>query len=84
MLQNLFLTHILRPNILFSYNLPLVIHKLVIPDLFLSFLQLTDNLFNMEFCQSVDLNRGSLVLEATAIPTEPQPLTLIIHNLMGD
>ena len=39
--------------------------------LFLSFLNYT-----IDRCRGWDLNRGSLVLEATALPTEPQPLPL--------
>ena len=31
-------------------------------------------MFNPKFCQLLDLNRGSLVSEATALPSEPQPL----------
>ena len=38
---------------------------------FLSFLKLT---FSINFCLWLDSNHGSLVLEATTLPTEPQPL----------
>ena len=31
-------------------------------------------MFNIIFCQWLDSNRGPLELEATALPTEPQPL----------
>ena len=31
-------------------------------------------MFNVIFCQWLDLNCGPLELEATALPTEPQPL----------
>ena len=31
-------------------------------------------MFNINFCQWLDLNRGPLELEANALPTEPQPL----------
>ena len=31
----------------------------------------------INFCQTLDSNRGPLVLEATALPTEPQPLPKI-------
>ena len=36
--------------------------------------QWTVNMFNLKFCWWQDLNCGPLVLEATALPTEPQPL----------
>ena len=46
--------------------------------LFLSFQHTVDSkqMFNIyiNFCQLLDSNRGPLVLEATALPTEPQPL----------
>ena len=42
--------------------------------LFPSFQQLTVNIFNIKFCRWLNTNRGSLVLEATALPSEPQPL----------
>ena len=32
------------------------------------------NKFQYKFCRWLDLNRGPLVSEATALPTEPQPL----------
>ena len=31
--------------------------------------------WQVKFCGCLDSNRGSLMLEATALPTEPQPLT---------
>ena len=31
-------------------------------------------MFNINVCWWLDLNRGPLELEATALPTEPQPL----------
>ena len=31
-------------------------------------------MFNINFCQWLDSNCGPLELEATALPTEPQPL----------
>ena len=31
-------------------------------------------MFNIKYCQWLDSNRGLLELEATALPTEPQPL----------
>ena len=42
-----------------------------------SFQQIKANVLNIKFCRWQDLNHGSLVLEATALPTEPQPLTLL-------
>ena len=41
--------------------------------LFSSFQQLTVNMFIIKSCQWLDSNRGPLVSEATALPTEPQP-----------
>ena len=37
-------------------------------------IQLTINKCSMKICRCLDSNRGPLVLEATALPTEPQPL----------
>ena len=52
--------------------------------LFSSFLQLTVNLFVIKSCQWLDSNHGPLVLEATALPTETQPLpTLVPHFCEG-
>ena len=46
--------------------------------LFLSFQYTVDRKkmfnININFCRWLDLNRGPLVLEATTLPTEPQPL----------
>ena len=36
--------------------------------------QLTVNAQYINFCRLLDLNHGPLELEATALPTEPQPL----------
>ena len=33
-----------------------------------------------KICRSLDSNRGSLVLEVTALPTEPQPVLVYIVN----
>ena len=41
-------------------------------------------MFNINFCRWLDLNRGPLALEATALPTEPQPLPFkIVVNLIN-
>ena len=42
--------------------------------LFSSLKQLTVNMFTIKLCWCLDLNRGSLVSEATALTTQPQPL----------
>ena len=42
--------------------------------IFVFSIQLTLNKCSNFFCQWLDLNRGPLVMEATALPTEPQPL----------
>ena len=53
--------------------------------LFLSFQYTVDSkqIFNkyIYFCQWLDSNRGPLVLEATALPTEPQPLPNTLGTL---
>ena len=36
--------------------------------------QLTENKCSIKVCRWLDLNRGSLVSEATALPAKPQPL----------
>ena len=43
-----------------------------------SFQQLTVNIIKL--CRLLDLNNGSLVLEATALPTEPQLLNKILYG----
>ena len=35
-------------------------------------------MFDINFCRWLDSNRGLLVSEATALPTEPQPLPLFV------
>ena len=35
-------------------------------------------MFNINFCQWLDSNRGPLELEETSLPTEPQPLSHIL------
>ena len=54
--------------------------KKAIPGLFFLYFRLfntvdSKQMFN-KFCRWLDSNRGPLVLEATALPTEPQPLLL--------
>ena len=44
------------------------------PDLFLSFQHLTENMLVIKFRQRLDSNYGPLVLAATALLTEPEPL----------
>ena len=44
------------------------------PDLFLSFQHLTENMLVTKFRQRLDSNYGPLVLAATALLTEPEPL----------
>ena len=46
-----------------------------------SIVQLVDKILLIKFCRCLDSNRGSLVSEVTALPTEPQPLTNLLHNL---
>ena len=55
--------------------------KRAIPGLFIFYfrlfntIQLTvNNKCSIKICRCLDSNRGRLVLEATALPTEPQPL----------
>ena len=38
-------------------------------------------IFDIKFCQSLDSSHGPLELEATALPTEPQPLFLNVPFL---
>ena len=40
-------------------------------------------MFNVKFCWWLDLNHRPLVTEATALPTEPQPLPLILYQRLG-
>ena len=58
----------------------LVFLKWAIPSLFLFIfvfsIQFTGNRW-YKVCRRLDLNWGPLVLEATALPTEPQPLPLL-------
>ena len=35
-------------------------------------------MFNINFCQWLNSNRGPLELEAIALPTEPQPLPYLL------
>ena len=42
--------------------------------LFSSFQQFTENILFIKFCRWLDSICGPLVLEATDLPTEPQPL----------
>ena len=61
--------------------------KWAIPGLFFfyfrlfSTIQLTvNNKCSVKICRCLDLNRGPLVLEDTALPTEPQPLPLQTYS----
>ena len=45
--------------------------------IFVLSMKLTVNMFNIIFCQLLDLNCGPLELEATALTTEPQPLSYL-------
>ena len=62
-------------------------HSRPLCSLFSSFQQLTENLFIIKSCQWLDSNCGTLVSEATILPSEPQPLPKVnqcynwtIHN----
>ena len=59
----------LAPHHFFNWAIPGLFFSL-----FSSFQQLTVNMFIIKSCRWLELNRGHLVLEATALPTEPQPL----------
>ena len=41
-------------------------------------IQLTVHIVQYKFCRQLDSNHGPLVLEATALPTEPQPLPKVV------
>ena len=41
-------------------------------------IQLTVHIVQYKFCRRLDSNHGPLVLEATALPTEPQPLPKVV------
>ena len=43
--------------------------------LFSTFQKVTVNMFIIKSCQSLDSNRVPLIWEATALPTESQPLS---------
>ena len=43
--------------------------------IFVFYIQLRVNNVQYKFCRWLDLNHGPLVLEATALPIEPQPLS---------
>ena len=49
-------------------------HSRLLFSLFSSFQQLTVNMFIIKSCRWLNSNCGPLVSEATALPTEPQPL----------
>ena len=46
---------------------------------FFLFVFSTVNVFITKFCQWLDLSRGSLVSEAAALPTEPQPHDCLVN-----
>ena len=81
----LFLTTLHFFKILFVHHLHLKIGPLV-PGLFFFIFRLFNTVFitviSKKYCQWLDSNRGSLVLDATALPTAPQllphPLSLSI------
>ena len=41
---------------------------------FFNTIQLTENKCSIKICRRLDSNRGPMISEATALPTEPQPL----------
>ena len=49
--------------------------------LFFNTIQLTVNKCSTKICLCLDSNRGPLVLEATALPIEPQPLPQLFKTL---
>ena len=65
-----------QPGLLFVYFCSFFI-KWAIPGLFFVFQQLTVNTFIIKFRRWLDSNRGPLALEATVLPTEPQPPPII-------
>ena len=78
----------LRKRLPWSINVILRLgHSRPLFSLFSSFQQLTENLFIIKSCQWLDSNCGTLVSEATILPSEPQPLPKVnqcynwtIHN----
>ena len=60
--------------------------KMAIPGLFFFYfrlfktIQLTVNKCSVKMCRCLDTNRGPLVSEATALPTEPQPLPQGVYS----
>ena len=48
---------------------------------FSSFQQLTENMFVIKFRRWLDSNRGPLASEASAFPTEPQPLPNVRNTI---
>ena len=48
------------------------------------FKQLTITMYVIKLCQWLESNHGSLVLEATALPTEAQPLPVIKYLICGN
>ena len=46
-------------------------------------MQLTVNVLSLKYRRWLDSSRGSLVLEATALPTEPQPLPLLFGGQLS-
>ena len=39
-------------------------------------------MYNIQVCRCLDSNRGPLELEATTLPTEPQPLPKLLYLLL--
>ena len=72
-----------RPALIYSSR-KLFLKKWAIPGLFLFIFvfstQLTIKIVQLKLCQWLDSNRGPLVLEATALPTEPQSVMSIFYK----
>ena len=69
----------LETNICLFLNSLTIIKKWAMPGLFLFYFRLfntVDSKCSINFCRWLDSNRGPLELEATALPTAPQPLPL--------
>ena len=61
----------------FSYFLKKIGQSWPLFSLFSSFQYIWQKIFNINFCRWLDTNRVPLESEATALPTEPQPLFVL-------
>ena len=84
-MQILLLSRLLFRKLILHFGFQFFKNGSFLPSFFFIFVfstQLTVNKCSIKVCRCLDSNRASLLSEATALPTEPQPLPILIAGFV--